>query len=574
MKKNALFFLFVLLQNIDITFAKAPINIFHSGSAIEVGQKDDLALLCRIWGMLKYHHPAVIQGTYNWDQELITILPTYSANKNKAERNEILLKWVSNFGPVPQTPPIADSLLANAKLKPDYTWIGKSKLSPQLVNLLISVSNFHSSGDQKYVKYLADDDIVIPSFINEDGYTQMTYPTADYRLLAVFRYWNIIEYWYPYKYLTKQKWEDCLIPFINEALAAQDELAYTHLIQKMAGTIQDSHAVVNFKKSDEYNGMWVMPFTVKFIEDKAVVNSVNPKAPEAASIKIGNIIQAIDGIPVEKIVENKKPYLSASNQAVVLRETAKLLNRSCDSTSKLSIKNNDGETLLLTVKNSHYSPYTIVKAYDFAYQKDSTTFILPENVLYINAGTFKATQVDLVKQQLKKVKGLVLDARQYPRTGAGSVISLLQKLLLADKAPMSKFSSNVKGYPGLFIFSKPFIIGEANADYYKGKVMILVNEETQSTSEFLTMAYQLAPNAMVVGSLTAGADGNVTYPFTLPGGFTTQITGLGVYYPNGKETQQVGIVANVKVKQTITGFRNHKDDLLDKAVEVIVNKMD
>ena len=72
--------------------------------------------------------------------------------------------------------------------------------------------------------------------------------------------------------------------------------------------------------------------------------------------------------------------------------------------------------------------------------------------------------------------------------------------------------------------------------------------------------------------LSQCADGNVSYAFPLPGGFMTQITGLGVYYPNGRETQQVGIVPDVKVVQTINGFRNHKDDLLDKAVAVINGK--
>ena len=34
---------------------------------------DDLELLCRIWGFLKYHHPAVAKGNYNWDNELFRI---------------------------------------------------------------------------------------------------------------------------------------------------------------------------------------------------------------------------------------------------------------------------------------------------------------------------------------------------------------------------------------------------------------------------------------------------------------------------------------------------------------------
>ncbi|MCS4228001.1 S41 family peptidase [Sphingobacterium sp. BIGb0165] len=56
--------------------------------------------------------------------------------------------------------------------------------------------------------------------------------------------------------------------------------------------------------------------------------------------------------------------------------------------------------------------------------------------------------------------------------------------------------------------------GNTNPDYYKGKVVILVNEITQSSAEFHTMAYSTHPNAQVIGSTTAAADGNVS-PFFL-----------------------------------------------------------
>jgi carboxyl-terminal processing protease len=52
--------------------------------------------------------------------------------------------------------------------------------------------------------------------------------------------------------------------------------------------------------------------------------------------------------------------------------------------------------------------------------------------------------------------------------------------------------------------------GEAS---YHGKVIILVNELTQSHAEFTVMALQAAPHSIVIGSQTAGADGNVSWVF-------------------------------------------------------------
>lgn len=83
------------------------------------------------------------------------------------------------------------------------------------------------------------------------------------------------------------------------------------------------------------------------------------------------------------------------------------------------------------------------------------------------------------------------------------------------------------------------------------------------------MAFRKAKNAIVIGSQTAGADGNVTPMFNLPGGISTVFTGLGVYYPDGKETQRIGIVPDVIVKPTIKGISEGKDEILDKAMEII-----
>ena len=78
------------------------------------------------------------------------------------------------------------------------------------------------------------------------------------------------------------------------------------------------------------------------------------------------------------------------------------------------------------------------------------------------------------------------------------------------------------------------LVTEIDAKLYKGKIVILVNEVTQSHAEFTTMCLQTAKNALVIGSQTSGADGNVSkIPFV--GGFGSMITGLGVYYPDGQK---------------------------------------
>ncbi|MFA6082928.1 S41 family peptidase [Mucilaginibacter sp.] len=530
-------------------------------------EKADLPLLGKVWGFLKYHHPNVTKGQFDWDQQLIGVLPAYMATKDRASRDKVLLKWINDLGTIPTYPTI-DSVITNVKLKPNLEWISSANFSPEVLRTLNNLKHNHSQADQRYVKFMADDDVVMPFIINELPYATMRFPAYSYRLLAAFRYWNIIAYWYPYKHLAKQDWDKYLKQLTHETLATRNETEYVHFIQSMAASVKDSHAVISSVGLEEVKGKYQAPFSVKILDGKAVVNSMNPNFVKGLDVQKGYILESVNSVPVSKILDNVKPYVSASTNASVLREAGRLVTRTNDTVSNIVLIDNSNQKHSLSIKNIRYSSF-IPKGIDFPYQKDSSYYVMKSDVLYINVGAIQRTQIPLLKPILKTVKGVVFDGRQYPGTGAQA--DLYSELFFPHKIPFIKFSSAVKGYPGVFRFTKPIVVGADNPDYYKGKVAILVNQETQSGGEFFALFIKLIPNAVVVGSETSGADGSVPPAFKLPGGFTTQLTAIGAYHPDGRETQQIGVIPDVKVSQTLNGFREHKDELLDKAVEVILN---
>ena len=140
---------------------------------------------------------------------------------------------------------------------------------------------------------------------------------------------------------------------------------------------------------------------------------------------------------------------------------------------------------------------------------------------------------------------------------------------MPKSTPFVKFSHGSITTPGLFTMGKALSVGETSKNYYKGKVIILVNEVTLSQAEYTAMALRVAPEAIVLGSTTSGADGNVKQ-ITLPGGINTLISGIVVYYPDGRETQRVGIIPDVEVLPSINGILTNRDDLLNKAIEIIL----
>lgn len=198
--------------------------------------------------------------------------------------------------------------------------------------------------------------------------------------------------------------------------------------------------------------------------------------------------------------------------------------------------------------------------------QDTCFKLITPNIAYINAGTLKYDYVPKIISEIKNTKGLIIDMRH----GLSKGVWDLGEYLLPDSTAFAKCTRGNILEPGTFIFSEPEYFGKKNNNYYKGKVIILVNEYTQSELEYLTMALKVAPNTLVIGSTTAGADENVTF-FDLPGGIKTLISGIGVYYPDGTETQRIGIVPDIFVKPTIEGIRLGKDEVLEKAIEVINN---
>ena len=81
------------------------------------------------------------------------------------------------------------------------------------------------------------------------------------------------------------------------------------------------------------------------------------------------------------------------------------------------------------------------------------------------------------------------------------------------------------------------------------------------------MCFQTAGNTTIIGSQTAGADGNV-FEFDFSG-FHTNFSGIGVYYPDRRETQRIGIIPDIKIEPTIKGIQEGKDEVLDRALAFI-----
>ncbi len=542
---------------------------FDNGSAIVFPPLNDqlianLELLGKLWGFLKYHHPEVGKGNYNWDYELFRMLPTYLKTQDNNDRDNVLLNWINRYGDIPTNTTIEETP-SDVFLKPDLSWVENYNVNDKLKKKIQEIYLNRHQGEHYYINLgllVAGN----PECLNEARYSQMRYPDAGFRLLALYRYWNIIQYFFPSKYMTDKNWGIVLKEYIPKFISAKNELEYQLTTIQIIGDINDTHAtLIGGDKIREFRGNNYAPFRVQFIEKKLVVTDYyNPELKESSFPEVGDIITHINGESVESVVEKVKTYYPASNEAARLRDISPNLLRSNSNTMDIQYLS-AGQT---EQKKLSLYDRSRLNIYDhFKVNKSEKYYtLLDGNIGYVTLAAIKNKDVPAIKESFKNTKGIIIDIRNYPLV---PVIDTLVPYFVSKPTPFVKFTVGNINNPGEFI-SVPGEIISPSDQTYQGKLVVLVNEFTQSNGEYTAMALRAGNNTTIIGSTTAGADGNIAF-IHLPGGLATAFSALGIYYPDGKETQRVGIIPDVKVEPTISGIKQGTDEVLEKAMEIIRN---
>ncbi|HOE38990.1 MAG TPA: S41 family peptidase [Bacteroidales bacterium] len=547
-----------ILNNDKINKA-ANIQIDSALSQIQIKNLKTLGL---VWGFLKYYHLSIAKGKYDWDIELLKVFPEVFQAKDEQSRDIILLEWIKSLGEITEFNK-STIKFENALLGPDLDWINNSEFSDNLTEILLEVKNAKMPKTHHYIALHRS--VGNPEFKNERKYSTMHYPNTGYRLLALFRYWNIIQYYFPYKDLIDEDWKDVLEEFIPKVVNAKNDVEYALNILELIGRVHDTHANIwGWSPLLNHFGLRYPNVKLSFIEEKAVVvDFFDDSSLMATGLKIGDIIVSVNDKLVEEIVNERLKFTPASNYTTKLRDIANNLLRTTDTLINVKfIRDNNPEEL--TLKTYSSTEINISK-----YQRNDTCFrLINKDIAYIDNELLQNKYLPELWKKIRKTKGLILDLRNYP---SDFPLYGLSSYLMPNNIPFVKFSEGSIENPGLFTYSGTSSVGRNNKKYYKGKIVIIINEITQSSSEYHAMAYRVHPNAVVIGSTTAGADGNVS-EFYLPGGLRTMISGIGIYYPDGTGTQRVGIVPDIEIKPTINGIKEGRDELLEKAISLIEEK--
>ncbi len=534
--------------------------ITRSGFTQNPTEIQKLAATCKVWGFLKYYHPKVANGEFNWDDKLFEILPKIAQAKTNEEFSITLENWITSFGEIKKNAPIiVPKNFEYLDKNFDLSWFDNKLFSKKLSQKLKFIEENRFQGEQFYIKGLEGGNV----FVKNENFTDFKFEDKNSRLLALFRYWNVIEYFFPYKYLMDNNWDKTLNDMVPIFLSSQNETDFQNAIAKINARINDSHAYFGRVKPEKKNKeRMALPFNCKIIDEKMIITKIYcDSLAKVNNLKIGDVITKINNKPIKEIIAENRDIIPASNEAYYLYclVIQQLFNEYSETINLTFLEDNK-------IKNINYSDLhdSFCNKYKKDFQKKEKFKFLDNNIGYVNMGEINVKTIPEMIEKLSKTKAIVFDLRNYPK----ETLYDISDFICGNSMDYIKFTKPDLTYPGKFYWSETDKIGKENKNNYKGKVIVLLNEYSISQSEQTAMAFQTAPNTTIIGSQTAGADGN-NCQISFIKDYLVSFTGIGVYYPDRRETQRIGIIPDIEVKPTILGIQQGKDEVLDRAIQFI-----
>ena len=141
-------------------------------------------------------------------------------------------------------------------------------------------------------------------------YADMPYPPTEYRVLAAFRIWAVIEYFFPYMEFMGEDWNQVLRQFIPRMEAAEDALDYNLTVLEMVTHTHDSHGGASSPVLLNHFGDASLPVRVRMIEGLPVITGyTNAEAAKGAGLEIGDVVLKVDGEDASQLISDRLKYV-------------------------------------------------------------------------------------------------------------------------------------------------------------------------------------------------------------------------------------------------------------------------
>lgn len=402
---------------------------------------------------------------------------------------------------------------------------------------------------------------VMGAFVERDE-SETAYPDRAHRLLALFRLYGAIEYFFPYKGLMDRPWADTLADFIPRLSAARDATDYALAISEVATRIQDSHVTLSSPVLDAYFGTHRPPVRVDLVEGQTVVTEVAPELA-MAGLTLGDEVLSVDGEATAARRARLARYLPASTPGRLENKIdVQFLLGPRGRPAMIEVRAADGTLRRVAVARTLEGPAPRSRT-----RSGPAYGIFASGYGYVDLQRLEPQKVADAFETIRSTPGAIFDMRGYPVGGAFGMVDRLAR----RETPPSFLGGNVRydGASAAFSLEESRWSEEVPGPGYEGRVVVLADGSTQSAAEHVcALIKSTLPATVFIGSRTSGANGGVTRTI-LPGGIVVNFTGQTMRHQDGSRLQRVGIVPDVEALPTLAGVRAGRDDVLEAAIQFL-----
>ena len=299
------------------------------------------------------------------------------------------------------------------------------------------------------------------------------------------------------------------------------------------------------------------PVRVEAVEGRPTVIAVGAGVE---GLRPADVVLRVDGLSADSLLRARGELVSSATPRwrEFIVNSRLLMGR--DSLVRVTVEHADGDTA--TVQLWRGPPAEVHEG------KPEPVAQLRPGIWYVDLDRVTTAQLQAAVPELARAAGIVFDLRGYP-DGVNPFTFFSH--LIREPAASAQWQVPLVTRPDSpsyrFLARQRWDLRPA-APYLGAPRVFITDGRAISFAESMMGIVEAYRMGEIVGQATAGTNGNVN-PLALPGGYTVGWTGMRVLKHDGSRHHGVGILPTVPVQRTRAGVAAGRDELLERAIEVV-----
>lgn len=548
-----------------------------------VGPEERLVAFARAYGYVRFFHPTNASHEADWQRMAVAgVLAVHEAATldELAQEIEGLLRplapslqlWVDGEAapPAPPAPRRRDGLVywqyqgfpgtsfslhrppyAKVRVHPDETWRRRfseapapdarveAELAPALhMRLPVVLSAAQAEAASKPPSPVLGLDLA------------RDFDELAVRQAAVIEVWNVLRHFYPYQQDLALDWDAMLVAALRDT---EDDRSVDDVIDTLRGLLEPLHDGHGHVGHQRQAAAATLPVRLELVEDRVVVTGT--RDPERFAI--GDVIERIGREPARARIEAIAARLSGTPQWRWFQAAAWEAPR-----AEL------GQVVELEVERNGRTERVACEAERAAVPpspRPPAIHTFDDGIRYVDLTRASWSELQAELPALATAPGVVFDMRGYPTENDPILDHLLDEPEDSLWMHVPRFvepDGQPVGWHDIGWHRRP------REPHIEAPVAFLISAEAISYAESMLSYVEAHELGTLVGTTTAGANGDIVRFDTLAGFFVIY-SGMRVTRHDGSPFHEGGVRPQLEVHRTIEGLRAGRDEVLEAGLRVV-----